>query len=153
MKGVSDLRCRPHGVSDELLQSGLLSYTKSGLGYTTHAMMTWASNSAGSDAPHKLTRQCRRVRMRRYKQYRWKNYIFRQIRNHFSPLEPPPLDGSHLSCRRDSFCVLHCHRWVKGSPIGVLFPVLIALLAPLRLLLVRTPWFSESDMAMLDSEG
>ncbi|CAM9265250.1 unnamed protein product [Scytosiphon promiscuus] len=43
--------------------------------------------------------------------------------------------------------------WVKGSSIGVLFPVLIALLAPLRLLLVRTPWFSESDMAMLDSEG
>ncbi|CAM9957605.1 unnamed protein product, partial [Hapterophycus canaliculatus] len=43
--------------------------------------------------------------------------------------------------------------WVKGSSIGVLFPVLIALLAPLRLLLVKTPLFSESDMAMLDSEG
>ncbi|CAM9300496.1 unnamed protein product [Ectocarpus fasciculatus] len=43
--------------------------------------------------------------------------------------------------------------WVKGSPIGVLFPVLIALLAPLRMLLVKTPWFTEGDLSVLDSEG
>lgn len=44
-------------------------------------------------------------------------------------------------------------RWVKGSSIGVLFPVLIALLAPLRMLLVKTPMFTERDMEVLDSEG
>ncbi|CBJ30043.1 boron transporter 1 [Ectocarpus siliculosus] len=43
--------------------------------------------------------------------------------------------------------------WVKGSPIGVLFPVLIALLAPLRMLLVKTPLFTEGDLSVLDSEG
>lgn len=43
--------------------------------------------------------------------------------------------------------------WVKGSPIGVLFPVLIAVLAPLRLLLVKMNLFSNDDMVLLDSEG
>lgn len=53
-----------------------------------------------------------------------------------------------------SLVLLPCYRrWVKGSPIGVLFPVLIALLAPLRMLLVKTPMFTEGDMEVLDSEG
>lgn len=42
--------------------------------------------------------------------------------------------------------------WVKGSPIGVLFPVLIAFLAPLRVLLVKMKLFSEQDMESLDME-
>eukprot|EP00903_Cladosiphon_okamuranus_P012263 g11501.t1 len=50
------------------------------------------------------------------------------------------------------FC-LGSMMWVKGSSIGVLFPVLIALLAPLRMLLVKTPMFTERDMEVLDSEG
>lgn len=49
--------------------------------------------------------------------------------------------------------ILSLRRWVKGSSIGVLFPVLIALLAPLRMLLVKTPLFDDADMAVLDSEG
>ena len=41
---------------------------------------------------------------------------------------------------------------VKGSPIGVLFPVIIALLAPLRILLEKTGWFSKQEMDILDTE-
>ncbi|MCK5941294.1 MAG: HCO3- transporter [Planctomycetes bacterium] len=41
--------------------------------------------------------------------------------------------------------------WVlKASAIGILFPVLIALLVPLRLLLGR--WFTRDELAALDSE-
>lgn len=39
---------------------------------------------------------------------------------------------------------------LKASAIGILFPVLIALLVPLRLLMGR--WLSPSDLAALDSE-
>lgn len=42
---------------------------------------------------------------------------------------------------------------MKSSPIGVLFPVLIAVLAPLRLFLVKAGFFSNDDMVLLDSEG
>jgi HCO3- transporter family len=42
--------------------------------------------------------------------------------------------------------------WVKGSPIGVLFPVIIALLAPLRIALEKSGWFTKQEMAVLDSE-
>ena len=42
--------------------------------------------------------------------------------------------------------------WVKGSPIGVLFPVIIALLAPIRILLEKTGWFSKAEMDILDTE-
>ena len=41
--------------------------------------------------------------------------------------------------------------WVlKASAIGILFPVLIALLVPLRLLLGR--WFRPAELDKLDSE-
>lgn len=62
---------------------------------------------------------------------------------------------SSLSPYLSLYCrfALVLYRWVKGSSIGVLFPVLIALLAPLRMLLVKTPLFTEGDMAVLDSEG
>ena len=41
--------------------------------------------------------------------------------------------------------------WVlKASPIGILFPVLIAMLVPLRLLMTR--WFTEEELEALDAE-
>lgn len=42
--------------------------------------------------------------------------------------------------------------WVKGSPAGVFFPVIIALLAPLRFALERAGYFSKKEMEVLDSE-
>lgn len=47
---------------------------------------------------------------------------------------------------------VYVYRWVKGSPIGVLFPVLIAFLAPLRVLLVKMKFFNDQEMAGLDTE-
>lgn len=42
--------------------------------------------------------------------------------------------------------------WVKGSPIGVLFPVIIALLAPLRFALEKFGVIKKEYMDILDSE-
>lgn len=42
--------------------------------------------------------------------------------------------------------------WVKESPVGVLFPVVIAMLAPLRFGLVKAGIISEEDIAVLDAE-
>lgn len=42
--------------------------------------------------------------------------------------------------------------WVKGSPIGVLFPVIIALLAPLRFGLVKFGLIKKEYMDILDED-
>lgn len=42
--------------------------------------------------------------------------------------------------------------WVKGSPIGVLFPVLIAALAPVRFGLEKFGIMSEEEMQVLDND-
>mmetsp|Transcript_20083 Transcript_20083/g.29934 ORF Transcript_20083/g.29934 Transcript_20083/m.29934 type:complete len:589 (-) Transcript_20083:3390-5156(-) len=42
--------------------------------------------------------------------------------------------------------------WVKGSPIGVLFPVLIAALAPVRFMLEEFGIMSEEEMKVLDND-
>lgn len=73
--------------------------------------------------------------------------------------DPPPSDAllpfssSPYPVAGRCYLCSWCLRWVKGSPIGVLFPVLIAVLAPLRLLLVNMNFFSNDDMVLLDSEG
>lgn len=41
---------------------------------------------------------------------------------------------------------------LKSSSIGVLFPLLIAALAPLRVLVEKLGWFSKHDLAILDAE-
>ncbi len=41
---------------------------------------------------------------------------------------------------------------VKSSPFGVFFPVVIALLAPLRFALESSDIFSKDEMTVLDSE-
>ena len=56
------------------------------------------------------------------------------------------------------FTVLQCAClgamfWVKSSPIGVLFPVIIAMLAPLRFALEKFNIISKEDMDVLDFEG
>ena len=47
---------------------------------------------------------------------------------------------------------LYAMFWVKGSSIGVLFPVLIAALAPVRILLEKTGVFSKDEMEVLDND-
>lgn len=47
---------------------------------------------------------------------------------------------------------LYAMLWVKSSPIGVLFPVIIALLAPLRFGLVKFGIIEKKDMDILDIE-
>jgi len=42
--------------------------------------------------------------------------------------------------------------WVKSSPIGVLFPVIIAMLAPLRFGLEKTGIIKKEYMDILDEE-
>lgn len=42
--------------------------------------------------------------------------------------------------------------WVKDSRIGVLFPVIVAGLAPVRILIERLGWFSKRELEALDSE-
>jgi len=42
--------------------------------------------------------------------------------------------------------------WVKSSSIGVLFPVVIAMLAPLRFGLVKFGLFKKEDMDILDED-
>jgi hypothetical protein len=41
---------------------------------------------------------------------------------------------------------------LKSSKIGVLFPLLIAALAPIRVMAEKLGWFSKQDLAVLDSE-
>ncbi len=41
---------------------------------------------------------------------------------------------------------------LKSSSIGVLFPLLIAALAPIRMLIEKFGWFSKSDLEILDAE-
>ena len=58
----------------------------------------------------------------------------------------------------NGFTVLQCAClgamfWVKSSPIGVLFPIIIALLAPLRFALEKFNIISKEDMDVLDFEG
>lgn len=58
----------------------------------------------------------------------------------------------------NSFTVLQCAClaamfYVKSSPIGVLFPVIIAMLAPLRFGLEKFGLISKEDMEVLDNEG
>ena len=57
----------------------------------------------------------------------------------------------------NSFTLLQCAClgamfWVKSSPIGVLFPVVIAMLAPLRFGLEKYGIISKEDIAILDNE-
>eukprot|EP00815_Leptocylindrus_aporus_P000850 CAMPEP_0116075566 /NCGR_PEP_ID=MMETSP0322-20121206/16709_1 /TAXON_ID=163516 /ORGANISM="Leptocylindrus danicus var. apora, Strain B651" /LENGTH=528 /DNA_ID=CAMNT_0003565645 /DNA_START=227 /DNA_END=1813 /DNA_ORIENTATION=+ len=47
---------------------------------------------------------------------------------------------------------LYAMFWVKGSSIGVLFPILIAALAPFRIALERLGLFSKEEMNVLDSD-
>ncbi|TFJ88653.1 hypothetical protein NSK_000222 [Nannochloropsis salina CCMP1776] len=41
---------------------------------------------------------------------------------------------------------------LKSSPIGVLFPLLIAALAPIRVAIEKLGWFDKKDLEILDSE-
>lgn len=41
---------------------------------------------------------------------------------------------------------------LKSSKIGVLFPLLIAALAPIRVLIERLGWFKKEDLAILDAD-
>ena len=41
---------------------------------------------------------------------------------------------------------------LKSSPFGVLFPVIIAALGPLRFLMVKSGAYTEADMAALDAD-
>jgi hypothetical protein len=42
--------------------------------------------------------------------------------------------------------------WVKGTKVGVLFPVLIGALAPLRIWLENSGLFSKKEISVLDEE-
>lgn len=41
---------------------------------------------------------------------------------------------------------------LKSSKIGVLFPLLIAALAPIRVGIERVGWFKKEDLAILDAD-
>lgn len=69
-----------------------------------------------------------------------------------------PQPWSSLKCRRVNLYTaiqimsLYAMFRVKGSSIGVLFPILIAALAPVRFLLEKVGLFSKEEMAALDSD-
>ena len=47
---------------------------------------------------------------------------------------------------------LYAMFWVKSSSIGVLFPILIAALAPVRVIIEKTGLFTKEEMDILDRE-
>ena len=50
-----------------------------------------------------------------------------------------------------AFALLHFRYAMKSSRAGVLFPVLIAALVPVRLLMERTGLLSKQELIVLDS--
>ena len=45
-----------------------------------------------------------------------------------------------------------CYRWVKETKLGVFFPVLIGVLAPVRIVLEKCKIFTKSELDLLDGE-
>ncbi len=75
----------------------------------------------------------------------------RNLRHKNSWATKVPIKASNLFTLIQLSCV-GAMMYLKSSPFGVFFPVIIALLAPLRFILERANVFSKDELAVLDGE-